>query len=1541
MRKNMAENPYSKKPLQVLLYDPCHKTVTGTYVFLGSVPKNVHTAANRGDNGKWAPKDERTLSAYYGSGWRRLLIPKPWLLQPQQQEPRPAELLGGQEALDFGNLDDFDDIDILIEEGKEEVDSDAFGLAPTTREAEPPAPSLDTPLGERETGYSEIATYPEDTFADLKAKIYAASGIPPYRQHLFFVPPGQDRPHTTYRITIEGVFVLIDVRDAYAHDGAAAYEGAQIAGVPIDRRLEARKDDLRVEALDSFTRLELAPGAYVRQVYVADLFSVIRPKHSGATSAALQDRYQFDLLYYGAVLKFWPQLSPDAFQLVMASSEEAALYDVYPALYPARKTVQSRVRLQQELVDRTYARAAQVEAAARRDQARSRRPNVAVTAATVTVRPPSGTTKITINIRNVFDWIATSPTLPAVIARFHVSTRGELLARADVSPHKRHMTSHRAGIGPVLDRYIAHRKTRLRRPSVSFAIVRSPPARRQQRAAPAPAPAPKKEELVYLTIQDDGKYTIEGTWREDNRMGFKEASRQLLAAPRALIKQINGMGPAAFPHGGALEVPRDSAEAHVSLGGLTASIFWPHGLTSEGFRELKERWRAYEQAGIVGIKGLQQAGAYTFLFRKGIVDYDTRALERVVAYATPTLPGAALPPRGKAAPGTRVAISNTYVHLTDPVMAQRWNHVYAGRTVRVHHRATDLEVQVVKVNSEEFELVRRYFFVFLEGLIRGPARLTRGLIEPGRGAAAPPQEARLKRLQELDPDLFDLKKFDEDATVYSVLCQAGRQPHVYSKEDAKRLPAGIQKRLVPYWNFTEGRVAYYDCPSSSYPNLYFKAGDHPLGYCLPCCKKTKAIPGTKNAFINEVCLERHQWGPAEEDELRAELSASGHDDPFAQSRHVLAYGKTIPLGRLANVPREISTGLFYNTLPSPLVYRLAGVRQSVPAVPDAGFMYAIAAALLLTLEELTEALIRAVLAIEDTYHALHGGTAAVFPSATHLADAFTAAFLQKAPEFSPFGPGGEAENSWQGIVADLVRILYGVEVVVFADERADGTLVLEASPTTRTVLQGGQGEVIVLFSGPMGTYPLFAMDQKLYLREPPLEGLARRIFAQTYEEEHVLRDGVANILKDMIEATSATRHSVTAISPMDLSLVLRFVQGSQRWSVVTKLINDRDMCYGVLLEHDRPRSRAYIPVVYSSHYMDGHSAHYGPRPEESLPQATLHIAVREINQFIAETQREKSQLYSEIVPAAILMHDGKAVGFVGETHPQRLYYYHDPAQPDLANGLFRAPGAPIELPYLPRVVDDAIYALRGAEASQAELVLAVSASRALHRNYLYRLFVAEFAARLQEERNDELRATLGALIRGTRFGSAASLAEFRRKTAELLREHPGDLAAFRSLVSNTYHRSQGVDGSRLPFRKALLVALEATLFGFDRVTLRRLRELGEKEGKPAVERELAVLMTPLITVEEDSKTPPLANLYVACSAASNVYRPQCSTATATATGTERAVLTIPEGKFGALVDVLAADVLNPMKATTLAVMASGVMDELDFISRPGERVALD
>ena len=1510
-RDSYSGNPFSKHPLKVVLLDPKSGEAVRTYVFIGTTPKAVAEAARRA--GKWqaklAPQEADVLQGYFGAEWKELLAPgsAPSKNDFAEEVEGGAKTGGGE----FGDLDDFDHIDDLPE------------ATAAPREAEPVIPLRRLTADTGPLVYSNTAVYPEDTIWDLRLKIFVAAGIPPYRQHLFYTS-GDGMLRLPYRIALESGPVISDIRTLYSGSQTGQSENL-VAGVPVDAKFEEQKESLTVDALDTFQKLEIGAGVFVTAVYIVDLYSVVPPTWESTTqrraelAAVLQDKYQFDLLYYGAIVRFWPQLSPDTLQLALTDVD--TLSGTYPLLAPDIEILRARLDLERTLAERAHAY--------RFPRDPRTRPSIAVTSAEVQVGAEGIQARVA--ARNVFDWIPSSVVVPALVARFDVIDQ-ESGTVASMAVSRRHASSYMPRVAPALDRFSARAP---RKPAVAFAIVRSGVAAEMERGAGT--------SLAYMTLWEDSRYTAMSQWREDDRVPFDQAREDLSKATAPIIRQVNAMGPAALPFGGGLAEISDSRSA--AFGSITVSTFWPHAITSEGFRQIKNRWRDYEKAGIVGIKGLQQAGAYVLQFRKGIVGYDPTAIERTAIRRFAT--GASVP-SGKSAEET-ISVANKYMYLTDVNVLARWNALYGGRTVRIYHRATDIRIEVVGAEGMgEFDIIRQYLFAFLDGLLTGPGKVEGLRLEKQQGRREQesreeetlrgPGSRRLRRLQEKDPNLFDLKKYDENATVYSVLCQAGRQPHVYSEDEIADLPPKKRAALVKYWNFTENRPAYYECPSAQYPYLSFRAGQHPLGYCLPCCKKTRPAEGSRAAIINEECI-------------RARKRETAPDEETA-SRHVLSYGKIIPVGRISDVASTVAGGIFHEAVHRPYSLRLVGVPQTTPGVPDAGFMFSVASAVAdegETFDDVVRNLAKVCVGMERSFSTLGSGAAAVFSSAVSLSDNLVKAFMERSADLTPFSPGGEAGGTWRDIVRDLVRLAYGIEIVVLVDRAADGDVIIEASPETIGAFfpvaeqEGSRGpyqapalrvSLIAVVggasaTGAAGTYPLFAIDPKAFLRAPTQNRsrLARRVFVSS-EEKHIpardkerqitpMTDHVVSMLKDVL--------SLAGPSP-GLALDLRFLvgacAGSTEYRIATKLANLRGKCYGAMISHTGSKQEFFFPVRESPCAADGFPVKYGTRPNTSSGKNLVDKFLGFLNAYASKVG-ERPASGESFIPIATLVATGttNSVGFaLGDPAGSFLLCYHTPSDASAANSDLPT----IYVPYDPLTVDEAITESRGGKVVLRAPASLKAGEVASYANRLYRLFTAEFAAAMKEERNSLIRKKLSAIIKDTRFDSPSSVTKFREAISAILKPYPDDLRAVRIIVARELSQ---------PSRDVLSSidrAISASVFGFDYSTLRELRDKPHNEVVTALRR----IMAPRIEIiDSDSKAAEQegapGNIFTACTIDSSVDRPQCY----------GGKLLVPSGRLDAMIDILAADVLDKRKTVALT-LAAGVFGERDFVERPGETLRI-
>jgi hypothetical protein len=1510
-------NVYQHSPFHVTVYSCLEQRPLHTCVLLGNVPTRVLRAAKQGTmtarradpknpnawpETKWGAVDGELLRGYYGPAWKGALVPDVGFVAAGDGAAAQAE--GGSE-MQFGNLRNLNALDedgaVVIVLDSENAASD--NTAPGAQRAHFTAVHAGA-----DTQYSEVGVFPQDNVTDLKTKIHIATGIPPYRQHLFWNSKG--RPRTTYDLQQNGVSRPPDIR-RFGDE-----EIMDVAGVAIDHNFAeaAGRQEIFVEALDSFELVGVTGGT----VYVVDLEEVIAPVRPKLT-AAVEDRFVAELLYNGLVLKYWPQLSPDAFLLYVVDPVQlpVAYPRLYSPLFPNMSTdpseVKSRVMAQQELMRKTYAAA---PAVARRYGAQPR--NLGVTSATVAVPPPTRE-GARLNVRNLFDLLATSARWPAAAARFYLDSQGR--SRQDITATKIHATAALGGNDDAADINRMLQRT-LRRSSVCV-VVRSPAASFYAAgdAAPTGLIGGKwlrgRAHLILFSLHDNGSYSLESTWGEDQRYTPGEVIKQVSAAIEPLVDAINGMGLLVFPvygRSGELSLPSDAAGVRIT--GMTASAFWPQAINEDAFRQLKNRWREYDRTGITNMKGLQQAGAYVFNFKKGVTGYDPRAIERTVV-VTMVVDAEG---RQRAVREIGERTQNTYSYLTDTAIAQRWDCVYPGRLVRFHHRTSDVKIEIIGVSGDELRWVWLTVFAFLDSLVEGPAKLANGIYSGVR----PHLKGGLRALQDSDPDLFDLRRYDSRATVYSVLCQSPRPPTAHRPEDVAKMSKKQQGRLVKYWNFTEARPAYFECGNAKFPHFSFLEGQHPKGYCLPCCQKTVAFAGSRRDQINSQCFA--QFGDGKSEYGEGDLVA-------ASSRHVLSYGKSIGRGRSATMSRFFEEGLLFGTLDKG-EYRLLGVRQGFPALPESaggGFFHAISAAVGHEAEEVAEIFAAAVGAMDAAYTELANGRAGQdFATGNDLAREILETFGKWSNEeslFTVFSPGGAAHGYWEELAETLLAICFDVYLVVVTDP--DGTSVrsvANASVGTVTRMQSGAPtNYAVIFKvgqpdgkhGAGGIYPLVVAASTGRRAGPGA------IVASLYPTDGEL----GSTLVTMVGDSSSFR-------AWDTNALVELVRGTRtsRYVPILRLVGVRGLCYAVVFRDTKLGENVYASVSMSAYSETDSLAvlagkpvavHHGAQPANVLGSA------KALGAFLTLFTGAEGRADPTAVVVGTLVHAGLHVGVALRFPPPTgvLYFYHAAGAAVFPEGKAKSLGV-ISFPSHPRDVDRAIWASREG-LNEAAVPAAAEAEAYLSR--LRRLLLGEVAAHFYGLKNASVRAALAAVFPGGK-AKPAVLEVFKDVLAAAMPQSPAraleDLNTLQDLLV----------GGAAAFR----AGLAREMFNFDRAELYELWAAPAPAAAAAVREILDGLTVkmPLEQIVADGHARP-TSMNATCTAAPPGPAVENSPYTACVrVPGQPSKLAVPVDRYDAFVAIVAADVCNPLTRDTLVLRTTGVLDDLDFARRPGEKLVI-
>lgn len=1363
-------NHYRKNPLHVYILNAKTLEYDKAYVIINSPPPNVMRAVKSQNAGK------SVLHNYFGPAWKKLLNP----------EFKSPYTIGGDNDKKRTNL------------------YSAFTESPSV---EPEFENGDKVV------YVDYSVYPEDSIETFKNKLYVISGIAPYRQHLRI--NGVD----TYKLIVRNNLVIPQLGNGTGKTMLLG-RGVELYGVPIDKSMDLYRGSIQViswehETLDSFAKAE-----YTQVIELIDFNTLFADVLAKPT--ILDDLYQFDLLYYGAAISLWPQLSRESFRTAIV--EPTSMTNQFPLLSPSLDILTKRFAIEKQLIDKTYEYAITPPKVYRA----SNRPYSAISYTYISnseSMPPG------INLRNIFDLFRLDKT--TCVSRLYF--------KPSEGPFRNVIKKHILAPEEVVKRI--HEKA-LKLPSVLIATGDT-----------------------NLTINED-QISFEQTWKEDARINYSDAISDAERRSNKIIGIINDMGVSAFPVG--TKIPTGKYDKIIRS---NIAAFWPRVLTTSGFAEFK-RIVQYYNGSIYEIQ-TSGAGSIIIMFKKGMTDFDIPRLLRFYQHLKED---------------ETVELINTFSYLTNPVALRRWQQYYAGKIVRIYHKTSEIKIESLDVTLEEFEIVKRYFFTMLDLFI---SKSLRGIIRLPM-AQGPQYEKFLQRLREHDPELYDLRRHDKNANVYSIICQSGRQPFIYGEHDLKKLPQSKMRNLVKYWNFTENKTAYYECPYKEYPHLGFRSNEHPLGYCLPCCQKLTAIPGSKQDLINNLCLKEHQISEAAETKIE---EAEGTTEEIA--RHAVQYGKFISAGRIGECPALISNGLFYNAVAKPYSIALIGVRQYNPATADAGFFYSLCYILNVYSDRLVEDFIEVIKHLGESYYTLGQGEANKFSGADELIAALQETLITDE-QFTAF----TQDVSMIPIMIDLVYIRFGISVILVIDSRsmnpsAAPDFILHTNPTTNSQLVTNKDslELAIIFKTTIGYYPFAIVNKRMYSKYPEL---TRRTFKIAYSKSDgviPVPDAVAETVIDIIKSNEE--------KALSLAVIKDFVAASKgKYKIVNKLIGVSDTCYGVELK--TKDNKVYIPVNNSPHHVDSLPAFYGVRSEPTYTRLSLMNVIDDLNKFL------KTHGFSEIIPAVDLANSaGDIVGFISEG----LYYYHAAPQqhhaPEKQVQVAKKSTmpAPVLLPYNTIDIDLAIFKRHGKPAP-LDSVIAEAANTELYEDYLYKLLLLEFATILQEERNEPLRKDLIQTIRKADFHDASSLSKMSETITKLLEKYPIDQKIIKTAITEREDET--------------ILFINNNVFEFDSLIIQQLRDSGINGDE--IVTKLDNIMKSRVSFAE-TKAPILDNIFVSC---------QQGDSKSTLCNGKKFLIT--KKKYDILLDIMAQDVTNQLKNPGMFLIASGVRNPMKFIIRPDERL---
>ena len=1454
----LSENRFTKNPIKCVIYDPIKGENRRTYVMLGDVPKTVMTACRRYDDCS-SKQYDNVLREFYGASYKAKLglniaEHKHFLIHWETARERKATGGGqyitplsapvfspeiAQNMTPILGADEDSDIEALLNApligSKNTSSGDSFKPRGKSR--------VSDVMFESGIEYiSDVHIYPEDKFSELKEKIYIATNIPAYRQHMFYID--RNRPRITYAIHAGGMY-NVDIRNIKSDNS--------IQGIPIDKTIYDNRDSIRVEARD--TLLILAESlSFDNTVYVVDLAQFTGPKHTQLLDI-INDTYRFDLLYYGFVVKYYPQLTQECFYDFVR--DESAMVHKYPELAKNPLALSGLYSAEKSIVSADYrgiARTAEVME------------KIGVTIAITQMTASVKSNRVMVNIRNLFDKMRVSRCIPEIRAHIDHDNKKYLLRKkhirnsSDILFPSVSTMKHGITIAVSLrksDQMSFHDKK-------TFSTIEN-----------------EQNRYLFLNIHPNGRYFVRTRYNEEDELGFNKIIKIIKKFTDPIITGINNLGKYVFVTGS--NIPLLTAN-NVTYQGLNVCIFWKKVMSNGSFKNVRQVLDMYMRARIIGPRNVQQFDRYEFLFRKGMFEFDTSDIDRIISASS------------------NISLTNQYAYLSNGTVKQKWDQSYDGRVVRLTHRTTDVRFEVIDIREREFQIFYQYIISLIHRVKKNP-EYKESLTE----IRSYKNVKRLRKLREQDPALFNLKKYGSKK-VYSIICQNQRQPLIYTEDELKSMSARDIKNLTQYWNFTLNKPAFYGCPNKNYQHLSFIVGVHPKHYCLPCCnKKQQTAASNKRAEINETCLRKHKF-------LATQTTNISH--------HVTVYGKDIHAGRLSKLPRGSVSSLMFDTLTTPkLKYYLYGVSQHLPGVTNIGIVHSVAAAMEITVAGLVGKIIaelrRPVNAkLFDTL--VNGELTKYFRDMKDLINTLTDVFVDMKLFTSPL----QKFTIWSELFMELFHLLLDIRLFVFMDAAGNGSaidlfisdmLISELGYLDRLRGCGKKSTdenfestltkdhvYVIIIKKENDYYPIFVADQNTYFKLLEID-----------ERRFSYNSKIIQILRDVVVPKGGESQPIEKV--IDLLLLKDFANNNPEWKIEKKFINRQNLCYALMMT--RGSDHVYVPIDYSVHIADSIEISFKAflRKNYQLPNSLIIELTTAVNAFIkmSYTVGDSTGDTGDLFYYALLSPNNyvKIRGgddVIGVDYNGLLFYFTD--ADSLDNKL------PVQIiNYDYNQINQLIIDRHPAKEDRRTQGIGES----LYKNYMYQLFVIEFANYLNSERNDAVRGKIRDLIQTTDFKKGLKL--FRESLHDILATYPLDIKTINGQLATFYRSARD--------KKVLLKSIHETVYDFDHITVDKLRGLQQAELKS---RLTEISQKFAVEMDLDPTNIKFPNIFIPCGEMQDK------------TGYCKGKKLIVNRPIADLIDVVAADLTDTLKSRYIltSMLADAIVDYMKFTPHSTEVITV-
>lgn len=1322
-----------------------------------------------------------------------------------------------------------------------------------------------------------------ETPMDLREKIWTYLGVPMFCQYLSVKSESGDITPLYYNIYNNNKLVRLNLPEIIMTP-------EKYNGLPILDHYYAFRDFFFIQTLDNFEILEKFAN-YVSNSLIVDLYDSRQFLGKLNLSALEKDKNMQQLLYFGFFILFWPMMTEDVFHEYIAHSGNLTqLAKLFPELLPRVSDHMAANEKEYEMFNLFYTLTESGTAGDKKILSELERNLYMRMSKNTIVNYSYGDNKqIIISLRNLFDQLVLTDHIVAIkYSTLHLDQRIEM--------HKTYKTTKELH-API---------------SLNSLLVRCILTDTQKHVF-----AKNKESgdikhvsqnIFDVNFYENGNYSVKCIWGETTHYTFDQAIKLVSEFINTkLIASINKMkGTVMHQMYSLLPI----SPSIVGFSNISAEIYYRKNLSTRDLHLFRYVLRDMYEAKLLtaDLSSHEDDFNLTYYLWKGNYQQDRDLLHKKY-----------------------LSIANTYEYLTKASVNTKWNQIYVrNKAINIALRPTDIKFTLSGIWDKEFNIAYSYILLALYLLHTNAVRKYAALITKEDGAKKK-SEHNVKSLKQIDPVLYDFKRYNSNL-VYSKICQRPNQPQILSMAEYKALPEKEKEKVIKYWNFTTETEAYYYAPNPKYPYINFIVGKHPLNFCIPCAKKTSyARKSNIKHQIYDACMTAHAY-------------EKGRKNMIVETRYIMNYGKPIEPGRLCKLPENTLEPLFYESFYENAgfdeecyqsdKYFIVGVSQEYEGIAAMGIFNCVLLTLETTMKEFIGDIKKRILAKPTLFNILlNGQILNDFYDYREFIDIISKIFLTSTLVEL------EWQNlNWTAIIIDILFYYFDIVVVEFRDaprheyleaqqSKGDSSMAtnleeiisgdfveLQVNQRLDVILGGSsQYQYLLVLTKKRKVNPIYMVNPVVYFKS---KVIGKKIFESTSAPISILSKLLLHIKRQSTHKTATNYYST--IEALD-----EFVKQSRDYAITTYYINTHNQCYYVGIKGKGNRL-IYMPVAVTN---------WAPKNGIKVIYDTYiyngKMDIKSLNEFLTHYNKwiiglAPNSTAGIRIEKWIETPSAKICGFM---YGAINYYFNDIS----AKVALAIKSAPIwKMPYTITEINRQIAARTPIKTDP--LVANITAS--FYENHIYQLLLLEFTSMLMHEKNIKLRMELKKIIISLGKESLVDIFDKLMKSldkyyVEFQSENEEANAIWTDLKLQDYNRlidHINVSITKFIDKNEMLQYMDQSVYNFDKMTINRFKSMSHDQ----IKRELTKMAGKITQAGPIPKTADIPNLLVACS-------------TGTAFYCKKSKLIIPEKKLNKLLDILAADIQNPMKEKWIftPLFTDYIINFLKFEQRPLETITID